>query len=157
MLNFRMGSRHRFRDQVFWPEGGVICIEDQNTGNFVTITRAEAAARAIAFNGELPYITYPDERKELCDCVVALCEAVKEARSQGDPTDPEVTKDRVKSNRKVSLITGSDPRDALHKLRFSANNRDDNEIAGTVVDYSKQRHKALLSLGESDRFRKLRL
>jgi hypothetical protein len=82
----------------------MVCIENRNTGDFKVITRAEAAARAIALNQELKYMDYPDERTELCNCVVNLCEAVKEAKRQGDPTDPAVRRDRLKSMRKVSMV-----------------------------------------------------
>lgn len=106
MSQFQQGPRHRFRNQVFWAEGGMVCIERQDTGDFRCLTRAEAAARAIALNGELAYVEYPDEREELSRCVVALAEAVKEAKRQGDPTDPAVRRERLKSMRKVSMLTG---------------------------------------------------
>lgn len=103
-VDFKVGKRSRFRDQEFWPEGGMICLENRNTGNFKVLARAEAAARAIALNEEMQYITYPDERDELLKCICELAEAVKEAKRQGDPTDPEVRRQRIKDNKKVSFM-----------------------------------------------------
>jgi hypothetical protein len=101
------GPRQRYREQEFWAEGGMICIEKRDTGAFRVLTRAEAAARAIALNQELKYMDdYPSDRKELSDCVVALCEAVKEAKRQGDPTKPEVARQILKQARKATMITG---------------------------------------------------
>jgi hypothetical protein len=103
---FVVGRGFRFRNQRIWPEGGMICIENQLDGDFKVLTRQEAAARAIALNRELPYIDYPDERVELSNCVCNLCEAIKEAKRQGDPDDPNVRRDRIRSMQKVSMITG---------------------------------------------------
>ena len=103
----KVGPSHIFRKQRFWAEDGVICLENQDSGEFKAISRAEAAARAIALNAELQYIDFPDERRELSNCVIALCAAVKEAKRQGDPTDPEVVKDRIKSLRKAAMVTGA--------------------------------------------------
>lgn len=106
----KMGPVYRFKAQRFWAENGLVCIEDQISGSFKALTRAEAAARAVALNAELPYMQYPSERDELCNCVVNLCEAVKEAKRQGDPTDPNVRRQLVKDQRKVSmLIEGHNP------------------------------------------------
>lgn len=101
----RQGQRYKFKDQLFWAEGGLICVEDQRDGDFKVITRAEAAARAITFNEELKYSdTYPSERDELCKCVCNLRDAVKEAKHQGDPTDPEVRRHRIRDAKKVSIL-----------------------------------------------------
>jgi hypothetical protein len=108
-LNFKKGPRYKFRDQHFWAEGGMICIENQNNGDFKVITRMEAAARAITLNDELPHMAYADERDELCKCVVELCEAIKEGKRQGDPMNPEVRKQRIRDSRKVSLLMGPGP------------------------------------------------
>lgn len=101
---FPQGPRYKFRNQQFWAEGGLICIENQLDGNFKAITRAEAVARAICLNDELKFMDYPDERDELCKCVVNLGEAVKEAKRQGDPTNPDVRKQLIKDRKKVSVL-----------------------------------------------------
>lgn len=101
---FKQGPRYKFRNQEFWAEGGLICIENQCNGDFKVITRAEAAARAISLNEELRYMDYPSERDELTKCVVNLCEAIKEGRRQGDPTDPEVRKQLIRDRRKISVL-----------------------------------------------------
>lgn len=103
-VNLPVGKRHKFRDQEFWAEGGMICIENQLNGNYKVIPRAEAAARAIALNAELPLMQYADEKQELCNCVVDLCEAVKEAKTQGDPILQKVRQQRLKDSRKHSII-----------------------------------------------------
>lgn len=101
----RQGPRSKFKDQVFWAEGGLICVEDQRNGAFKVMTRAEAAARTIALNGELSIASYyPSEKDELLKCVCNLAEAVKEAKRQGDPTDPDVRRQRIKDIHKVSIL-----------------------------------------------------
>ena len=101
---FKQGPRYKFKDQVFWAEGGLICIENQNNGDFKVITRAEAAARIICLNDELPHFQYADERDELCRCVVNMCEAIKEAKRQGDPTNPEVAKQLIREKKRTSVL-----------------------------------------------------
>lgn len=149
--DFKQGPRYKFRRQEFWAEGGVVCIEDQDTGNFKAITRAEAAARAICFNGELPYMDFPSEKYELSQCVVNLCEAIKEAKRQGDPTDPEVRKQLVKDKRKVSVLmdTSSGPSSAELLSNQLRNN-----------SFEAQCSKPFMGaaiIGGSDRFNKLKL
>lgn len=118
-MNFKPGPKYKFKDQRFWAEGGLVCIEDQRNGEYKVITRAEAAARAIAFNAELQNYSYPSERDELCRCVCNLCEAVKEAKRQGDPTDPEVRRSRIKDAKKASiLLSGSGTGIGTYSDRF---------------------------------------
>jgi hypothetical protein len=129
---------HRFRDQLFWAEGGLICIENQKTGEFKVIKRLDATLRAIALNAELAFTEYPSDRDELMRCVVALCEAVKEARRQGDPSNPEVAMQKIKDARKTSLITGSpsNPSDISVANLYKG-------MEGTVLPSHEEKYKDL--------------
>lgn len=101
-VTIAVGQRYRFRSQEFWAEDGWVCVEDQRTGEYRALPRAEAAATAIQFNNELPKIAYEDEREQLMRCIVNLAACVKEAKSQGDPTDAEISKKKAKERRRVS-------------------------------------------------------
>lgn len=112
------GPRYHFKNQEFWAQRGLIHIEDQRDGDYKVLSRAEAAARAISLNAQMPYLEYPDERKELCDAVCGLAECVKLAKKQGDPHDPEAAKQVARSERKLSVffpreIMGSKPKPRL--------------------------------------------
>src|SRR5437764_38910 len=100
----KIGTKYKFKNQIFWAEDGMICIEDQRDGDFKCLSRTEAFERAKIFNEELRHTTYPDERDELCRCVVGLRDAYFEAKTQGDPTDPIVRKQKLKDMRKVSMV-----------------------------------------------------
>lgn len=104
------GKRYRFQKQEFWACNGLIYLENRDTGDFKAISRADAAARAIMFNDELRRDDgfYPDERTELSNCICNLCEAVKEAKHQGDPFDPEAAKQRAKESHNPSVLIGTD-------------------------------------------------
>ena len=143
-IQFKTGPRSKFRDQEFWAEGGMICIENQNNGDFKVITRAEAAARAIALNEELRYMQYPDERDELSRCVVNLCEAVKEGKRQGDPTNIEVRKQRIKDRRKICMLMTPSKISSAETLTQNRPFIFNGSALGTEI-------------GPSDRFRKLKI
>lgn len=103
--NNKIGQRHRFKNLVFWAEEGMICIEDQRDGDFKVLTRAEGAARAVALNAELSHMnTHPNDRDELCKAVVGMAACVKEAKTQGDPTNVEVRRQKIRDNRRVSML-----------------------------------------------------
>ncbi len=103
----KRGPVHRFKDQLLWAEEGMVCIEDQRDGDFKVLSRAEAAARAIAFNEEVRYMNaHPSDRDEMLRMVVALASCVKEAKTQGDPENPEVRKHKIKAAKKTTMITG---------------------------------------------------
>ncbi len=100
-------KRYKFRGLLFWASNGLIRIEDQLTGEFNSITRKEALLRAKAINEEISNVVYGDEREELHRAVENLIEVVKEAKAQGDPTNPEVLRaagKEIKRNRASRLL-----------------------------------------------------
>lgn len=109
---------YRYGHQEFWPERGLVHIEDQRDGSYVSLSAAEAFARAISFNQEVKAaaadtsltdrVMYPDERAEILKMVVDLMACVKEARRQGDPTDPEVSRSVARANRPCQVLLGPD-------------------------------------------------
>lgn len=110
------GKRYAYQDQIFYAWNGRVAIEDQRDGNFKTMSAPEFFARAISFNAAVkkasPAALYPDERAEMQGLVIAMCECVKEARAQGDPSDPEVMKQVSKENRPISVSMGNPGADA---------------------------------------------
>lgn len=108
-------DRHyQFRDQDFWAENGLIYIMDyrdevSDNERFAVATRANFVARAIALNDQARYEKYADERVELNNLILDMVQACKDAKKQGDPTDPEVARQKAWENRKMIILSNYDP------------------------------------------------
>lgn len=116
-----VGRRYRFRDMEFWAENGMVMLEDRNTGEFIAVTRRDMILRAMAFNDEINKIPWGDEREEMHSIVQSLADVIREAKHQGDPSDPKVVEDRVKEikrNRKnkVIMMPGDDKPSIIKKI-----------------------------------------
>ncbi len=101
------GKRCKFRDLEFWAENGFVRLEDQQTGDYFTITRDEAFARAKAIAEEINSIKWPNEQYETVTMVQEMCDVIKEAEEQGDPTDPAVMEymgKEVKRSRRAKIL-----------------------------------------------------
>lgn len=110
----KKGERYIFRDQEFWANNGLIYIMDyrdhvKDDDRFAVATRAEFAARAIALNDQARGEKYADERWELNNLVVEMCSAVKDAKRQGDPMDPQAAKQKAYDNRKLIFLNNYNP------------------------------------------------
>lgn len=110
----KCGERYIFREQEFWAENGLIYIMDYRVqtpddDRFSAASRAEFAARAIAMNDQARGERYADERYQLCELVTDMCQAVKDAKKQGDPTDSEVAKKKAYENRKLIFVANYNP------------------------------------------------
>jgi hypothetical protein len=102
----REGKHYKHDDLEFWPEDGLIYIEDRRNGDYNVVSCNDFAQRARAINGEAKRAKYPSDRDNLNDWVLKMHECWKEAKTQGDPMDPEIAKQRYKERRKASLVTG---------------------------------------------------
>jgi hypothetical protein len=103
----KIGQRYKFKNLQFWAEEGVICIEDQEDGELTAVMCKEFAYRARAINEEAKITEDRDIRKMLFDGVLDMYEAFKDAKRQGDPSDPEVIRHRVRERRRAMLLTSA--------------------------------------------------
>ena len=96
----KKGRVYRFRNLLFWAQGGCICLEDTATseGSFNVIKRTEFAARVIAIQKsvEAGHFNYASEREQAINFVINGCASIKEGRHQGDPFDPKVLSQQLR-------------------------------------------------------------
>lgn len=102
----REGKHYIHEDLEFWPEDGLIFIEDRRDGSFNVVTCYDIGQRAKAINMEAKRAKYQCDRDNLNEWVLKIHEAYKEAKTQGDPADPEVAKQKYKQRRKATMVTG---------------------------------------------------
>ncbi len=72
------------------------------------VTCRNFAKRAEVINDEAKRTSYASDRRRLQDCVMSMHEVWKEAKAQGDPSDPEIIKKRLRENRRVLITKGYD-------------------------------------------------
>jgi hypothetical protein len=94
------GKHYRFRNQEFFAVEGMVVLEDANDGSIKGLTVRTALKRAEALNAQVKVMNYRDERDEVMRCVENLIECIKEAKLQGDPTDPEICLKKVREQRR---------------------------------------------------------
>lgn len=104
----KQGKVYAYKNLIFWAQGGVICIEDKENGDFNTVTAAEFAARIITVREILAKDRhrFTDERNEDHNFILNGCACVKEARKQGDPFDPAVIAYMNRHRGKSYIFTG---------------------------------------------------
>lgn len=83
-------KRYRYRGMEFWPEAGLVHLEDRDSGEYTVLVRREALLRARAINDTVHHYPHASERDEMHRLVSDLIDCVREAKRQGDPSDPEV-------------------------------------------------------------------
>jgi len=102
MVNVFLANTYVYKNTRFWPESGMIWIEDTNTGEAQAITRKQALLRAKSINDMINFYPHASERDEQHKLVSDLIECVRKAKEQGDPTDPEVIKQKVAEAKRTS-------------------------------------------------------
>lgn len=127
-VKHKIGSSYIYGAVRFWAEGGVICTEDLNTGNYACCTREEFAARIVVFKLAINANTYiyPSERINAANLVYNAKAALKEAKFQGDPFDPKVYEAQLRHRRKsFVLVDGRNRVISHHALpaKFSPESR----------------------------------
>jgi hypothetical protein len=104
----RKEGRHRSFDNLeFWPEDGLVYMEDKNDGTFNVVTCRDFALRARCINEEAKRAKYPSDRDRLNDLVLNMFEVWKEAVDQGDPSDPKIALQKYKERRKTVLLSNT--------------------------------------------------
>lgn len=117
----RVSHRHFvYKDLEWWAENGLIYMEDHKDNDFHAVTVRDALERAAALTVERRRIdararssshasgnrVAAEDRAQLQTAIEGLIEACKDARKQGDPSDPKVIEDLRKQRKKNILIPG---------------------------------------------------
>lgn len=106
-VNLGKEGKHYTHDGLeFWAEDGVIFIEDRRNGDFNAVSCRDFVKRAAAIHLEAKRAKYPSDRDNLNDWVCKMHDCWKEAKSQGDPADIGVAKQKYKERRKATILTG---------------------------------------------------
>lgn len=120
----RVGERWEYIDLVFWPENGLIYIEDQADGDFTAVMRPDWVARIITFQRQNKRLrdviertgniarrdTLVAEWHATEGLIEAMVEVNRRAKSQGDPTDPAVLEhyQKHKSDKVTRIVVPGD-------------------------------------------------
>ncbi len=110
----KIGKHRRYRQQEFWAQNGLVyhmdyrddCTDEER---FVVYTAAEMVAKAIQLNYLSRDWRWADEREEICNGSLAMVGTAKDARKQGDPTDPRAAKQLAYDNRKLIFLQNYNP------------------------------------------------
>lgn len=121
-MSDKIGKVYRFRGLRFYAKNGFICMHDEDDGSFIVLTRREFLERASALSDESARLRhmaaqYPAkaawlsaDRADIQFGIDQMVECTKEAKEQGDRTDPAVDawflKHRPARRSKVSLASG---------------------------------------------------
>jgi hypothetical protein len=90
--------RYRHKNIEFWAEGGLVALEEQNTGQFVTLTQDEARAHFAIILEQYRIVyqkstndRYLQQVRDLFRALTCNLDAVlQDAKEQGDPTPDAV-------------------------------------------------------------------
>jgi hypothetical protein len=96
-----IGKCYTYRGLKFYAQNGFVCLHDEETGEYFVLTRREFLERAAALSEEVKQLrvmmaTNPSkkwlasDRADLQTGVEMMLAAAREAKEQGDRTDPEV-------------------------------------------------------------------
>ena len=117
-----IGKCYTYRGLKFYAQNGFICLHDEETGEYFVLTRREFLARAAALSREIQQMRdmmaetpskkwLVHDRMDLQNGIEMMLAAAREAKGQGDRTDPEVDAwfMRHRPNRKsrISLASGA--------------------------------------------------
>lgn len=96
-----IGKCYTYRGLKFYAQNGFICLHDEDTGEFYILTRREFLERAAALSEEAKQLRammaanpsrkwMVQDRLDLQNGVDMMVAAAREAKEQGDRTDPKV-------------------------------------------------------------------
>jgi hypothetical protein len=116
------GKCYTFRGLKFYAKNGCVCLHDEDDGSFFVLTVKEFLERAAALSDEAKRLRQlmaanPDrkwlvqDRLELQQAIDNMVECCKEAKNQGDRSDPAVAawfaKHRPTRRSKISLASAA--------------------------------------------------
>lgn len=96
------GKCYTYRGLKFYAQNGFVCLHDESTGEFFVLTRKEFLQRAQALSDEaarmrtlaaenpLQAAWMSADRSELILAIENMVACTREAKEQGDRTDPQV-------------------------------------------------------------------
>lgn len=98
---FQQGKTFTFRDLKFYAMNGMICLHDEEDGDFRVLTCKEFLHRAKSVGEDIRRLAVMQAenpsrrdlgelRREYQQCVDDMIECIADAKTQGDHTDPEV-------------------------------------------------------------------
>lgn len=118
----KTGKVYKFRGLRFYAQNGFICLHDEDDGTFLVLTRREFLERAAALSDEVKRLRVmaaenpgrkflSEDRMDIQFGIENMIECTKEAKEQGDRTDPEVdawfAKHRPNKKSKISLASAA--------------------------------------------------
>lgn len=100
------GRRYRFRQEMFWAQRGMICLENLRNGDFECLTVRQFISHLMSINQGISRIPdrYWDEREEHHAYVRHGMAACQEAKRQGRPDDPKAVADMLKAQRSTQVL-----------------------------------------------------
>lgn len=123
-----IGKCYTYRGLKFYAQNGFVCLHDEETGEFFVLTRREFLERAAALSQEVKQLRQmmainpskkwlAGDRTDLQNGIDMMIAAAREAKEQGDRTDPEVDawfmKHRPNRKSRVSLASAANFSGAL--------------------------------------------
>lgn len=119
----KTGKHYVYKQLEWWAEHGLIYMEDHSDDTFqalmvrdaleraaaLTVERRRLTSRIVSSGGSSGNKVAAQERDMLQTAIEGLIEAAKEAKKQGDPSDPRVIEDLQKQRRKRILMPGENP------------------------------------------------
>ena len=96
------GKCYTFRGLKFYAQNGFICLHDEDSGEFFVLTRREFLQRAQALSDEAARmrhvaaenpskaISLSADRSKLIQAIEHMIACTRDAKEQGDRTDPQV-------------------------------------------------------------------
>lgn len=98
----KTGKCYTYRGLKFYAQNGFVCLHDESTGEFFVLTRREFLSRAQALSDEARRMRemgamnpskaawLSEDRMDLLQAIENMIACTREAKDQGDRTDPEV-------------------------------------------------------------------
>jgi hypothetical protein len=115
-----IGKCYTYRGLKFYAQNGFVCLHDEQTGEFFVLTRREFLERATALSAEAKQLRemmvknpgkrwLSHDRMDLQQGVDMMVECARDAKNQGDRTDPKVDAwfMRHRPNRKSAVSLSS--------------------------------------------------
>ena len=99
-----IGKRYKYRDFEFYAMDGSIVYIDTRTGEFHYFRICDFLERAVALHRAMGHWAWADERVRDQRFALDCAECVKEAHSQGDPFDPDVSRHTRQAIRRRSSV-----------------------------------------------------
>jgi len=119
---------YKFRQMEFFAERGIIRKLDKHTGEYRAIGRRQFLEQASTWSAAAKRRQYSDERMELLRLVEAMVACAKEAKRQGDPFAPGVTREMMSRRPQSILVPGAVSRAPGERVELVIPGRDYSQV-----------------------------